>query len=461
MPAPGSRFRWPLDHLVGREPPYLPFAEAFRPLGEPGQAAAGGGPQRAASEATLGAAHRGVLLRRCRSRRRISNCSHSTPISPLRRATFHAADASAARDRPGHQPHRPGAHAKAGAEGVRAPLALVLELGPLGRDELTALLAVRAGASLPTAVTDTIVARSEGNPFFAEELLAAAGDGGGELPRGLRDLLLQRVARLSHPAQALLRLAAAAGREVRYPLLRAITELAEGEVRDSLRQAVERGILVAEPADRELPLPGTRCWRRRSARRSCLGEREEEAARVRVAGELARSRGWRERRRARAALGGGGPPGAEALVGVGRSGAGRRRVYLGLAEAHSHLERALALLGPRCRTPRPGSTGLDLAEDSAPGAGGLAGSRTGRGAARGTRAYRPARDRARRLGRQTPHRSARALLQVRPRRILSTETGGGQTPRSPRRERAVELGAGGAAVCRSRTRLRWDHSQAG
>ena len=35
-----------------------------------------------------------------------------------------------------------------------------------------------------------IVARSEGNPFFAEELLAAAGDQGGELPRGLRDLLL-------------------------------------------------------------------------------------------------------------------------------------------------------------------------------------------------------------------------------------------------------------------------------
>jgi len=63
-------------------------------------------------------------------------------------------------------------------------------------------------------VTDTIITRSEGNPFFAEELLAAAGDGSGELPGGLRDLLLQRVAGLSHPAQALLRLAAAAGREV-------------------------------------------------------------------------------------------------------------------------------------------------------------------------------------------------------------------------------------------------------
>src|SRR5207342_47547 len=39
------------------------------------------------------------------------------------------------------------------AEGVRrSGSALVLELGPLGRDELTALLAVRAGASLPAAV---------------------------------------------------------------------------------------------------------------------------------------------------------------------------------------------------------------------------------------------------------------------------------------------------------------------
>ena len=55
----------------------------------------------------------------------------------------------------------------------RSGSALVLELGPLARDELAALLAAQSDA--PAAVTDAIIARSEGNPFFAEELLAAAG----------------------------------------------------------------------------------------------------------------------------------------------------------------------------------------------------------------------------------------------------------------------------------------------
>ena len=39
---------------------------------------------------------------------------------------------------------------------------------------MAALLAARADGLLPKALTDTIVTRSEGNPFFAEELLAAA-----------------------------------------------------------------------------------------------------------------------------------------------------------------------------------------------------------------------------------------------------------------------------------------------
>jgi predicted ATPase len=83
------------------------------------------------------------------------------------------------------------------ANGVRrSGSALALELGPLGGEEVVALLVARGGTPLPAALAEAIVARSEGNPFFAEELLAAAGDQDSDLPRGLRDLLLQRVARL-------------------------------------------------------------------------------------------------------------------------------------------------------------------------------------------------------------------------------------------------------------------------
>src|SRR5215218_99381 len=139
------------------------------------------------------------------------------------------------------------AHAPARRRRPALGSALVLELGPLDREELAALLATHARAPLPVALTDTIAARSEGNPFFAEELLAA-GDRGRELPRGLRDLLLQRVARLDPATQSLLRLAAAAGHDVGYPLLRAVAARPEPDLRESLRRAVEHGVLVAEQA---------------------------------------------------------------------------------------------------------------------------------------------------------------------------------------------------------------------
>ena len=59
------------------------------------------------------------------------------------------------------------------ADGVRRSGAgHIFELGPLERAELAALLEARAGA-LPAAVTTAILTRSQGNPFFAEELLSA------------------------------------------------------------------------------------------------------------------------------------------------------------------------------------------------------------------------------------------------------------------------------------------------
>jgi DNA-binding NarL/FixJ family response regulator len=224
------------------------------------------------------------------------------------------------------------------ADGVRrSGAALVLELGPLDREELTALLAAHADALPPVALTDAIVVRSEGNPFFAEELLAAAGDQGGELPRGLRELLLQRVARLDPATRGLLRLAAAAGRNVGYPLLRAAAALPEREVRESLRRAVDHGVLVAEQA--------TGSFRFRHALLAeavyatlLPGEREELHARL--AEELARGGAAAPAELAPhwAAAG----RSAEALV-ASVQAARQAEAVFGLAEALAHLERALRL----------------------------------------------------------------------------------------------------------------------
>jgi hypothetical protein len=146
---------------------------------------------------------------------------------------------------------------------LRAGVATLLELGPLGREELEALLHSRAPPRLPPAVAEAIVVRSEGNPFFAEELLAAAGQGGEDLPHVLRDLLLQRIARLERTTQDMLRVAAAAGRDVPYPLLAAVADVPEG----ALRQGCAPPSTTACWSRTRRPAPsgsGMRCWRRRS-----------------------------------------------------------------------------------------------------------------------------------------------------------------------------------------------------
>src|SRR6266702_8579457 len=82
-----------------------------------------------------------------------------------------------------------------------------LELGRLGRRELGELLAGILGEPPPAALVGEILARSEGNPFFAEELLAARVGGAGgsaELPEVLRDLLLARVEALPEATQRML-----------------------------------------------------------------------------------------------------------------------------------------------------------------------------------------------------------------------------------------------------------------
>jgi predicted ATPase len=126
----------------------------------------------------------------------------------------------------------------------RARAATLLELGPLRQDEVE-LLVARLSTGEPGELAATIHARSEGNPFYAEELVTAQG--GGRLPRALRDLLLQRIARLDAETRLVLRIAAAAGRDVLYRLLAAVVDPPESRLSAALQQAVEHGVLVADP----------------------------------------------------------------------------------------------------------------------------------------------------------------------------------------------------------------------
>ena len=326
--------------LVGTELPFQPFVEALRPLRTAWQAdGRAPGSQLGVFEETLAllterAASAPVLLvledlhwADTSSLDLVVFLAHNVDDQPILLLSTYRADEPES----GERVRRLG-------DGVRrSGSALVLELAPLGREALAELLEAHADQPLPAALTDTIATRSEGNPFFAEELLAAAGEGSAELPPGLRDVLLAREHGLGRPTQNLLRLAAAAGRDVEYSLLCAAAALPEAQVRDSLREAVAQGVLVAEP--------GASVFRFRHALLAeaiystiLPGEREELHARL--AEELARSDAataaeiaphWAAAGRS-----------TEALV-ASVEAARQAEAVFGLAEAHGHLERALAL----------------------------------------------------------------------------------------------------------------------
>jgi DNA-binding NarL/FixJ family response regulator len=125
-----------------------------------------------------------------------------------------------------------------------------VEVGPFSRLELSAQLLGILGSHPESTVADALFQRSGGNPFFAEELLAATADGNGHaLPETLRDALMVRVETLSPTTQQLLRVIAAAGRSVTHGLLAAVTAVEQPQLTDSLREALTHHVLVQRPGD--------------------------------------------------------------------------------------------------------------------------------------------------------------------------------------------------------------------
>ena len=127
---------------------------------------------------------------------------------------------------------------------------LALDLAPLTRADVARQLEAIAGGPVAAAVADEVHARAGGNPFYAEELFAAATAGGREEARGrgadrgarlsvpatLAEAVLARAGRLDPRALSVL---AAAGGRASYVLL---DQLAVTP--DALREALDAGVLV-------------------------------------------------------------------------------------------------------------------------------------------------------------------------------------------------------------------------
>ena len=133
------------------------------------------------------------------------------------------------------------------ADVATAPTAERLELHRLDRDAMREQIAGILDEAPADDLVDAIFARSEGNPFFAEELVAASAAGAPDaLPPTLRDMLLARLGTLEADAQAVVRVAAAGGHEIHHELLAAAAELDEPRLTEALRAAVRHQVLVAD-----------------------------------------------------------------------------------------------------------------------------------------------------------------------------------------------------------------------
>ena len=120
-----------------------------------------------------------------------------------------------------------------------------IELSRFTHDEVRRQLAAILGVEPEDAVVDQVFARSDGNPFFVEELACSlTGACSTGISDSLRDLLLVRVEALSEDALRVARILAEGGNTVEYRLLDAVTGLGEDQLIDALRTAVGANILL-------------------------------------------------------------------------------------------------------------------------------------------------------------------------------------------------------------------------
>lgn len=120
------------------------------------------------------------------------------------------------------------------------------ELAAFTRAELKQLLDAGPG-DLDPALIERCFQWSEGNPFFAEQLMAAGALDSPEnlsLPTDLQSVLLARFGDLSNDAMRVLLVAAVAGRTMSRRLLRLVSDLAPDELGAATQECFDRRMLV-------------------------------------------------------------------------------------------------------------------------------------------------------------------------------------------------------------------------
>ncbi len=129
---------------------------------------------------------------------------------------------------------------------VRLPHVARFDLPALTEAEVADQLTGIGGRRPADDTVKRTFARSDGNPFFVEELAGRAADT--PLPATLRDALATRWEALSPETRAVVTAAAAIGHEGGHALLARISSRTEGQLHHALREATDHHVLVrADP----------------------------------------------------------------------------------------------------------------------------------------------------------------------------------------------------------------------
>lgn len=140
------------------------------------------------------------------------------------------------------QPHGRSSLPATLGELVRLPHVARFDLPPFTEREVADQLTGIHGRRPADDAVKRTFARSDGNPFFVEEL---AGQGADDpMPASLRDALATRWADLAPETRAVVTAAAAIGHEVEHALLARISSLTEGQLQHALREATDHHVLV-------------------------------------------------------------------------------------------------------------------------------------------------------------------------------------------------------------------------
>ncbi|HEY2768638.1 MAG TPA: AAA family ATPase, partial [Solirubrobacteraceae bacterium] len=136
------------------------------------------------------------------------------------------------------------------AELRRARVVQVLSLSGLGEVEVAELIAGRTGRQAPREFVRRVADRSEGNPFFIEELLHDVGSqadwetAAGGVPDSVRDLLSRRLRVLGEDCRQVLAVAAVAGRDFELEVLERVLEHPRDRLIDLVEEALDADVVV-------------------------------------------------------------------------------------------------------------------------------------------------------------------------------------------------------------------------